>query len=195
MATRKKIDWQRAEGLYRTGQLSNSEIARIVGCGQPGLVRHARDNNWRRDLSKQVREATRAELTHDGSTADEYQIVRDAAIVAAEVVRDHRRQLRKGRMLVEQMFGDLGLLAVKSDEIESALIAAMDGDEGAVLEALRALKVPVRATTLNQLANALTKVVNAERVAFNLDEVRTEKPYESLLNEIAQDERSQADTT
>lgn len=184
---RKKIDWERAQNLYRTGQLSDNEIANIVGCGQPGLRKRAKTHNWRRDLSKQVREATRAELARDGSDATDSDVVREAAAVAAEVVRDHRKQLRKGRALVEQMFDDLGLLAVKSQEIEAALMAAMEGDEHAVADALRALKVPVRATTLNQLANALTKVVNAERIAFNLDEERSEKPYEQSLRELADD--------
>lgn len=179
---RNKIDWERARRLYRLGQLTDREIAGLVGCAPVTVTRRANKEGWNRDLTEQVAQETRAQLSA-GEAGDE-QAVADAAEVAAGIVRKHRDHIMTGRELVMQLFAEIGEVGKAPVMVEEALRSGLDPDEVDLGLILAAYSSGTRAKSVSQLAGALSKLVAAERVAYNLDEHRTEKPYEKMLREL-----------
>ena len=182
----KKVDWERARRLYRIGQLTDAEIAAVVGC-QPGTVSNrASREGWVRDLSTQVAEETRAALTHgEGSDAD---AVADAAEAAVGIVRAHREHIETARALIYQLFAEMGQVNAAPKMIEDALMKGLAGQDVDIDAIVSAYSLPTRSKSMQSLSTALTRLIQAERQAWNLDEQKSEKPYERLLREIVEDD-------
>ncbi len=146
-------DWEQVENEYRAGQIPVNEIARQAGV-TPSAVRHrAKRYGWERDLSEQVRAATRAKLLSDVTPAVTPHrtgaIVDAAADRGADVVRLHRRDLAdlRGR--------------------EQTLMAKFD----ALVETVATVKdLAIVAGVLTDAAQVLGKRIPLERQAFSLDE-------------------------
>ena len=52
--SKKKIDWEKGEKLYRLGQLSAAEIGRQIGCSTSTVVRHMGNSGIGRDASDNI---------------------------------------------------------------------------------------------------------------------------------------------
>lgn len=185
-----RVDWDRAQRLYRLGQLTDREVADVAGCKVATLKKRVRDNGWTRDLSTQVAQATRAKLTQgdDGDDA----AVEDAAEVAAGIVRTHRTHIMRGREVVDGLFSEMGEVGRAPQMIEQALRAGLDPEEIDINRILSAYELPSRAKSMGALAGALEKLIRAERTAYNLDEHKEERPFEKTLREL--DEDGEGDT-
>lgn len=177
-------DWEAAEKMYRTGQYSNAEIARQIGVHHNTVSSRAKRYGWQRDLSRQVRDTTEAKLVGGGNDA---QAVDEASEIAAAIIRHHRQELGDMRGALTQLIRELRAGTEYNETLKAAVMAAMDGEDIGSKEInnlLGALTLPNRASSANQLASSLTKIVAAERAAYNLDDQRSEQPYEQLLREI-----------
>ena len=65
MGRRSDIDWESIERHYRIGQTSVAQLAVKFGVERASINRRAKRENWTRDLTDQVRAATKAALFED----------------------------------------------------------------------------------------------------------------------------------
>jgi predicted DNA-binding protein YlxM (UPF0122 family) len=146
---RKQYDWEAIEREYRAGQLSISEIARQGGCSRAAVYKAAKKNNWQRDLTHRVRQATNTKLVTDEVTGDTYnettetEIVETAASRAVEVVRSHRTLIRDTIQLATNLIN-----MAHSEQLD----------------------MMAHSQLFRTVSQGLAKVIPLERQAFNLDE-------------------------
>jgi hypothetical protein len=146
-------DWETIETEYRAGSLSVNEIARQAGVTPQAIRNRARRNGWQRDLSEQVRQATRAKLVTDAVTpgvtpAPAGQIIAAASDRNVAMVQLHRKdgeKLRTRADVLLTMFDTMAATAMIVKDV--AMLASILSD----------------ATTVTQ------KVIQIERQAYNLD--------------------------
>lgn len=157
-----KPDWEAIESAYRAGSLSIRAIGEKHGVNHATILKRAGKEGWQRDLTEQVRTATKAKVTKsvtkDGNQSP---VVTDAEIVdqasdeAAAVVMAHREGLAAWRGITNKL----------RDFLEDAEIT--DENHGAMSRSITAG------------VDAQIKVINAERKAYNLD---TEEGNKSVDN-------------
>lgn len=156
----KQIDWEAIEREYRAGQLSVREIARIHGITEAAIRKRAKNENWERDLTQQVRASVRAKLVRDESSQDgthhqreaDRDIVDEMARRGVEVVRSHRRSLAQ--------------LNAIGDIIATRLSQILDGvtPEGPCMGDKES-----PSDVLEKLSRTRQRAIQLERQAFNLD--------------------------
>ena len=153
----RETDWEKVEADYRAGSLSVNEIARQAGV-DPSAVRHrAKRYGWVRDLSDQVRAATKAKLVTDAVTPGVTplragEIIESAATVNVEVVRSHRKDLTDLRTRARA-------LQARFDEMLPLAVIPKD--------------LAMLADVLTDAAAVIGKAIPLERQAFNLDDPAT----------------------
>jgi hypothetical protein len=172
---RGKIDWAACEADYRSGSLSNRQLAELYGCGESGVRDRAKRFGWQRDLSEAVRKATNAKLLRaelrSADPRSDAQIVDDGAELRAAVIRAQRVTIGRGQKAVEELFSELEEGNKNRDEIEAAILEETKGVGQAQRRGmmLRAVALPTRSTVLVNLANAAKTFTGLERQAFNID--------------------------
>lgn len=160
-----KPDWEAIESAYRAGSLSIRAIGEKHGVNHATILKRAGKEGWQRDLTEQVRTATKAKVTKsvtkDGNQSP---VVTDAEIVdqasdeAAAVVMAHREGLAAWRGITNKL----------RDFLEDAEIT--DENHGAMSRSITAG------------VDAQIKVINAERKAYNLDTEEGNKTVDDLSN-------------
>ena len=163
MAT-KQPDWEAIERAYRAGSLSLRGIAEKYDTNEATIRSRAKKNGWQRDLTDQVRTATKEKLSRNPSRTDvtqrevrdDAQIVDEASDEAASVVLAHR--------------ADLGQWREISNKLRAAL-SDIEIDEDNLGDFSRALNAGV---------DAQLKVIKGERQAYNLDTEEGDKTVSGL---------------
>jgi hypothetical protein len=154
-------DLPAVERDYRTGQLSNREIARRHGRSESWVRKIAKENGWARDLADAVRHRVREDLVRDGVLANgDEAIVDEAAAIGVEVVRSHRLDIARLRQAAAGLLDELGLRGSPAEW-------QLSGEEGPIL-----LKVTDRSRVVSDLAAIMARLIPLERQAFGLDEDR-----------------------
>lgn len=165
---RRRADWEAIERDYRTGQFSDQELADKHGnvISRQAISKRAKLQGWQKDLSVEVRRATKAKLIAEqvaekvaeevaAKVAKSGNATIDAVLAAAEtnkqVVLGHRRDIAKLTSLTMSLVGQLETAASETDAAKRLPIGEL------VLTAQRA-------------SQAVAKLQAAERVAFGLDE-------------------------
>lgn len=165
---RRRADWEAIERDYRTGQFSDQELADKHGnvVTRQAISKRAKEKGWQKDLSREVRQATKAKLIAEqvaekvaGEVADRVaknsnatvQAVLAAAETNKQVILGHRRDIAK---------------------VHSLTMALVDKLETAVSEKDDAKRLPVGELVLSaqRAGQALARLQQMERVAFGLDE-------------------------
>ena len=162
--TTKQPDWEAIERAYRAGSLSLRGIAEKYDTNEATIRSRAKKNGWQRDLTDQVRTATKEKLSRNPSRTDvtqrevrdDAQIVDEASDEAASVVLAHR--------------ADLGQWREISNKLRAAL-SDMEIDEDNLGDFSRALNAGV---------DAQLKVIRGERQAYNLDTEEGDKTVSGL---------------
>lgn len=156
MTKRGTVDWAACEKEYRTGTLSNRQLAEKFGCTEAAIRDRAKRYEWSRDLSDEVRKATNAKLLReelrrpigeDAKLADE-EVVRQAADVRVSVVQTHRKDIKSLASLTERLRNKADVLLNDISDLKG-LSDAVQAVEG--------------------LARTTAKLIPLERQAFNLD--------------------------
>ncbi|MEY3251287.1 MAG: hypothetical protein RL227_260 [Pseudomonadota bacterium] len=205
---RRRIDWEAVERDYRTGQLSNVELAAKHGTNPSTLSRKIKDDQaldqdrWQKDLTEVVRQATNARLmaelvkeSQDPSQAavrEGQEKVKTAIQVAAEVnanvIRQHQRDAGTTRALVMDMLAELTLATHKAPEIARLAEIVSEGqsaDPTDIDEARRAvsdmLDIHKRVASIQKLADTLHKLQPLERRAHGIKDDEGDKPPRSSL--------------
>lgn len=165
---RRRADWEAIERDYRTGQFSDQELADKHGnvVSRQAISKRAGKQGWQKDLTKEVRLATKAKLIAEqvaaqvaGEVADRVaksgnatvQAVLAAAETNKQVILTHRRDIAKVRGLTMKLVGDLEAAANETDAAKRPPLPEL------ILSAQRA-------------GQSLARLQQMERTAFGLDE-------------------------
>lgn len=173
---KRQIDWERIEQEYRAGQLSIGEVARQHGVVTGAIHNRAKRYSWTRNLAAAVRQAVQAKLVTDGVTDDvtgphAQEAIERAAVRGVEVVRQHRKDISTGRLIVASLMEELTQASERRDEIEEEVELETAGDRDTKRRnlMLRAVSLPSRAGVIRDLSGAMRNLVGLERQAFSLD--------------------------
>lgn len=164
----KKTDWEAIESAYRAGSLSVRAIADTYGTSESTIRSRAKKHGWQRDLTEQVKTATKTKLSRIGvaqtAVRDDAQIIDYASDEAAHVVMAHRAGLSEWRSIAARLSASLSVMDITEDNHDKI------------------------ARSLNSGVDALLKVIKGERQAYNLDDAEVEsagKSLADLLSEVA----------
>ncbi|MGM0984882.1 MAG: helix-turn-helix domain-containing protein [Pseudomonadota bacterium] len=149
-------DWEGCKVDYRAGQVSIRQLAAKHGIPESTVRSKAKAEGWQRDLTDDVRQATREKLSRTSRSEvahdDEQEIIEQASSDAAEMVMDHRRAIARWRRISQRLADTLERIEVTEDNHSEF------------------------ARSLNSGIDALGKAVRLERQSFGLDS--DEKPEE-----------------
>ena len=161
-----KYDWEAIERDYRAGQLSIRHLAAKHGIPESTVRSKAKSLGWQRDLTEDVRAATRAKLSRSSRTdlahGDDAQIIQAASDDAASIVEAHRQAIGQWRRIAERLAHHLATMEVSDDNHDKY------------------------ARSLNAGIDAMMKLIKGERQAYQLDEEQSpdsENPYAHLSDE------------
>lgn len=148
-----KPDWEAIESAYRVGALSVRAIADQNNITDTAIRKKAKKEGWLRDLTDEVRRATREKLVreevrNDGSREPkktDAEIVAEASDDAAAIVISHRHGLARWRAIADKLCDALTDLPVVKENL---------GDFS---------------RALNAGVDAQLKVIKGERQAYSLD--------------------------
>lgn len=197
--TTKQPDWEAIERAYRAGALSIRTIAERQGVSDTAIRKKAKALGWARDLSDQVRKEVRSKLVRGEVRNDQganceldAEIIEEAAEEGAQVVRSHRRDIRKATNIANLLMDDLLTTIKRREEIEDAIAEETADDESGFRRSsmLAAVALPSNAKTLFQLSSAMKNLQVLERQAFGLDEKeKTDEADElsKLMDELSKD--------
>lgn len=185
---RKRLDWEAIERDYRADTFTLRELADKHGTDAATISRRIKKDRaqdasrWQKDLSEVVRQATNAQLMAAlvNNKVNEGQqkvnnVVQAAAAMNSQVILRHRDDLRATRDLAMDMLHELKLTTHSQQELEALLKIATEGMDAesavAVQQSFRdMLKLHARVTSVNKLADTLSKLQTLDRKAFNLDQ-------------------------
>jgi hypothetical protein len=161
--TTKQPDWEAIERAYRAGLLSVRAIGESHGVSHATILKRAKKEDWKRDLTDQVRAATKQKVTTAVTTkSNQSKVVTDAEIIeeasdqAAAVILAHRSGLAQWRGIADKLSYVLSDMEVTPDNA---------GDF---------------ARSLNAGVDAQLKVIKGERQAYNLDTETGDKTVSDL---------------
>lgn len=161
--TTKQPDWEAIERAYRAGLLSVRAIGESHGVNHATILKRAKKEDWKRDLTDQVRAATKQKVTTAvTSKGNQLKVVTDAEIIdeasdqAAAVILAHRTGLAQWRGIADKLSLVLSDMEVNEDNA---------GDF---------------ARSLNAGVDAQLKVIKGERQAYNLDTETGDKTVSDL---------------
>ena len=161
--TLKQPDWEAIERAYRAGLLSVRAIGESHGVNHATILKRAKKEDWKRDLTDQVRAATKQKVTTAVTTkSNQSKVVTDAEIIeeasdqAAAVILAHRSGLAQWRGIADKLSTVLAGMEVNPDNA---------GDF---------------ARSLNAGVDAQLKVIKGERQAYNLDTETGDKTVSDL---------------
>lgn len=197
--TAKQPNWEAIERAYRAGALSIRTIAERQGVSDTAIRKKAKALGWARDLSDQVRKEVRSKLVRGEVRNDQganceldAEIIEEAAEEGAQVVRSHRRDIRKATSIANLLMDDLLTTIRRREEIEDAIAEETADDESGFRRSsmLAAVALPSNAKTLFQLSSAMKNLQVLERQAFGLDEKeKTDEADElsKLMDELSKE--------
>ena len=164
MAKRKIIDWETIEAEYRAGQLSIREIARQNNCSAPAILKKAKLNGWKRDLTKKVQQLVNTKLVNDGvndNNANDDEIIETMASRNVAAIRLMRQDIEKLRQVEQKFIDEL------SGDPKKTWVGQYKGE---IVEKEYDLTVTERAIAAANLANVQHKRIALERQARNIDQ-------------------------
>lgn len=177
-------DWERIELDYRAGIQTLRQIAEAHGITHGAINKRAKRDGWERDLSEKInakadalvsKAAVSTEVSKEAKIAEKAVIDANAQAVA-DVRLAHRRDIHRARKLTNSLLDELeqqtdpNTLVLLSDLGE--LLEQPDEKTGRdkLNELYQAIiSLPERSKTMKLLAESLQKLVDMERLAFNMD--------------------------
>lgn len=188
-------DWSAIEADYRTGKYSNRELSRIHGPSEGAIRKRAKQYSWQKDLSGEVRKATRAKAItasvakrakdkgeEPKAQLDDREIVEAAAEYSAEIIMAHQQRIERWSRISE----DLAERLEQQLEAGSMTVITKSGETASV-----DLQLDYISKTMMQGTSAVERLIKLERQAHGLDEDGsgdTGKTLDELLAEVAPDE-------
>lgn len=161
-------DWEAIERDYRAGHLSIRHLATKHAVPESTVRSRAKSEGWQRDLTREVRAATRAKLSRtsrrDSAHEDDAAIVEQASNEVTDIINQHRRAIARWRSIAERLADSLAVMQIDESNHDKF------------------------ARSLNSGIDALSKTVKLERQAFNMGDDAAEenlKTFEELMADVA----------
>ncbi|WP_163557576.1 hypothetical protein [Halomonas sp. NO4] len=188
MANRDQYDWEAIKQDYRTGRFTLFELSRRHGPTRQAISKKARQQEWTKDLTDEVRQRTRekvsrATLPPEAQEAldepDDEAIVEHAATENAAVVKGHRKMLSAWRERLEEYTALLGQQMASS----TRTVLDREGNEVDV-----DVELDYVGKCMSYGTQALDRVVKLERQSYGLDESDSDddlKTFDELMQEVA----------
>lgn len=179
----RSADWDAIERDFRTGKFTFRELEAKHGVNNATIARRAKREGWKQDLTDAVRQATNAALVAEivqqecsGAQQNAATAVLAAAEVNKQVILAHRGHIGDGIKLVKGLLGELVGVGASQDELSRiAEIAGGDDPSEAMAVMRKVTSVHARTQSAKTLADAIDKLIRAERLAFGIDD-QTGKP-------------------
>lgn len=181
---RPDVDWTDVENRYRTGVESLRAIARDYEISEAAIRQRAAKEGWERDLTKRVAIATKAKLlrsetsraaSHDKGR--EAKAVEIAATTRANLILNHRSDIRGLREHFLALMAELGVVGATRDDLKAiAAELAKDGpDKTPTLLRAKTLVATLvgvheRIDSAKRLGEMLERLIKLERAAFGMPE-------------------------
>lgn len=193
---RTPIDWQAVHAVYRTGSMTDAELARRFGCSHTSIQKTAKKLQWVRDQRENVlKKALGIDATVEVAGAQSLQpadsnspqivieqqpitattqdvIIEVLARAIARTRTEHRTGIKRFRALTERLFEDLEATVLNRPDFQTLgqLLAdpEADGNLDAIYNGI--ISLPGQTKTLKELADVLYKLIDMERTAYRLDD-------------------------
>lgn len=170
----KDFDWKAIRRDYEANAMSNRALGVKYGPSEATIRKRADKEKWTKDLSGEVRQATKAKLSRDVKPpapakpeaemtpaereAYETEVVQHAAAVNVEVIRLHRKDISQ-------------LLAVGREVLDRIRESVQPGaGEDGQAQPMKPGDVRSVAQALANASTAFHKAIVLERQAFNIDD-------------------------
>lgn len=198
-AKKARTDWEAVERDYRAGKLTLREMATKHGCTNGRICQVSKEKNWTRgDLQEVVRKATQAALIEQDLSTEVSRVkqgLSDTVAAAVElnkqVILQHRGDLKSTRNVMIDMLTELATTTKSADQLEAMFESLTDELTGpakmAAAQQFRDfMRLHTRIGSVHKLADALKKVQELERKAFNLDDDSKggSSGYEDALEDV-----------
>lgn len=193
---RRRVDWDALEPHYRAGIRSLKDIGREFEVSDAGIIRHARENGWTRNLRAKVDAKTREKVSAAVVSAEVSATKKLTEAVRVEVESEVRARLELAQRSDAAEIRNASMALVREHALASANVDALAqiaevvaaGDPKKMAEALdKALSLPGRAKTLKDAAETAIKAIELERRVNRLDEGDGRggaSEYERMLAEV-----------
>lgn len=185
-------DWERIEADYRAGLKTLREIADGQSLTEGAIRKRAKRDGWERDLSAKVRAKAEALVRKDAvrstvrKDATEREIVEGNAAATAGVAIRHRTDLSDLRDTAIAMLVELRGAGEHVDTLDqiAAMLGDPDADENRLRQALnKAISLPSRVGSIKAIAETITKLIDAERTAWKLDDATEDANRGKVLSD------------
>lgn len=180
----KAADWDAIERDFRTGRFTFRELETKHGVPNTTIMRRAKREGWSADLSNAVRQATNAALIQaqvQQKCSDAQQNAAETVLAAAEVnkqvILGHRKHVASAIALASDLMDELKLLGSAKGDLERlAEIVGGDDPEEMLRTIRKVTSVHTKVSSVKTLADAIDKLVRAERLAFGIDDESGKPP-------------------
>ncbi|MEJ8821561.1 hypothetical protein WKW80_05865 [Variovorax humicola] len=200
-------NWEQIEADYRAGIKPLRLIAEENGVSHPAIRKRAKRDEWTRDLNAKIHAkadllVSKASVPSLVSTETERQLVAANASLIAHVRIKHRGFIDRANNLVQVLFGDLeclsspeglGLIEVLTEAVNAPADETKDDQkkrrdkQKAAID--RAFALGERADISKKLVDQIVTLVNAERVAYGIND-KTEAAEQSTGKVLTDAERA-----
>lgn len=174
----KKVDWESIEKEYRAGQLSNVEIGKRYGVSEGAIRKKAKQFEWEKDLSQQVRKKVREKLVRSEvreNNANSEEIIDAASNRGVEIIKLHRKDINNLKSEEQKILKELG------NNPQRTWVGQY---QGKIVSKNFSITVTDRAQALNNLANVQHKRIQLERQAWNLNDTGDGETIEDVLRRV-----------
>lgn len=164
---KRSVDWETIEKEYRTGQWSNCVIAKNHGITEGAIRKRAKAEGWTKDLANAVRRKVRDKLVRDEvrenktRTYNDEEVIEAAANRGAEVVRSHRKDIKKLKDVAGRLLNELDTAPTTKETTVGF---------GFNKKVVTVSTLKERTECLRNISMAEEKRIKLERQAFNLDD-------------------------
>jgi len=173
---KKETDWEYGERLYRLGQVSASEVGKIIGCNPNTVISHMKKRGIKQDLVSEVQRRTKeAIMVAPRCTETDEKVIVEAVNTNVALVMSHRKDLQKLRALENKFYREL------RDNPTKLYLANYLGE---VIEKEIGLTISEKLSALANLAKVQEKRIDKERQAFGLKNDYEEPNKEKMVLNI-----------
>lgn len=183
-----KVDYTKMEADWRAGLLSPRQIAAKytdatgVKVSHAAVIKHFNKAAIERDLAAQIREKAKAKVTEAAvtgkvtpeRTVTDSQIVEANATLQANALLDHRKDIKRHRMLalklleeIESETGDTELFERLGEIMRSEDDKGQDKRNDLYM---KVISTPSRIDSMKKLSETLKNLISLERQALGLDD-------------------------
>ena len=179
---KRKTDWDSLHKEWRTGQLSNVLLGKKYNISEGAIRKKSKLKGWKKDLVDQyqkgveeelVRESTKessslAPIKSEAETKEDRQIVKEAVGIAVDVVKRHRKDVKRLSRIKDTLTGKLED-AIKEEPDTNGNLPSLIG-----FQSYHESMFDV----LSKLSGITSNLIKVERQAFNIDakEKGSDKP-------------------